>query len=236
MWMPYFAEIKKAQKLGVNVLIVHEPAFYSYKDLDPKFKKEFAWASQTVQDQYNAAIEVKKKFILDHGMAIIRCHDMLDAAKTFGIPFAFGRALGLSEKDIIDAKTFYNLYKIKTNKAINVAMRIAKAAKKLGQPGVEFYGDENYSVSTIGIGTGAISSPLSIAVLRPDFTISITDSVRAWVEPAYHKDTGKPLIILNHGTAEESGMAELTEYLKQNVPYIDFTHFFQGCAYKWIAG
>lgn len=60
--------------------------------------------------------------------------------------------------------------------------------------------------------------------------------MRAWTEPAFAKDTGKPLIILNHGTAEESGMAELTEYLKQNVPYIDFTHFVQGCSYKWIAG
>lgn len=235
MWMPYFSEIKKAQSLGINVLIVHEPTFYTYKDLDPKHKKEYAWASQTVQDRYNEAVEVKKKFILDNGMAIIRCHDMLDAAKTFGIPFAFGRAIGLSEKDVIDSKTYYNLYKIKTDKAVNVARKIAKAAKKLGQPGVEFYGDENYQVSTIGIGTGAISSPLSIGVLNPDLTISITDTVRAWVEPAFAKDTGKPLIIFNHGATEESGMVELTEYLKQNVPSIDFTHFFQGCAYKWIS-
>ena len=101
---------------------------------------------------------------------------------------------------------------------------------------MEFYGDENYSVSTIGIGTGAISSPLSIAVLKPDFTVSITDTVRAWVEPAFHKDTGKPLIILNHDATEESGMAELTEYLIQKLAYIDFTHFVQGCSYKWIAG
>ena len=169
-------------------------------------------------------------------MVVIRCHDMLDAAKNFGIPFAFGRAIGFSEKAIIDSKTFYNLYKIKTDKALNVATRIAKAAKKLGQPGVEFYGDENYSVSTIGIGTGAISSPLIIAVLKPNFTVSITDTVRAWVEPAFHKDTGKPLIILNHDATEESGMAELTEYLKQKLAYIVFTHFVQGCSYKWIAG
>ena len=60
MWLPNFSDIKKAQKLGINVLIVHEPTFYSYKELDPKFKKEFAWAAASVQDEYNAAIEVKK--------------------------------------------------------------------------------------------------------------------------------------------------------------------------------
>ena len=42
MWLPNFSDIKNAQKLGINVLIVHEPTFYSYKELDPKFKKEFA--------------------------------------------------------------------------------------------------------------------------------------------------------------------------------------------------
>lgn len=83
MWMPNFSDIKKAQSLGINVLIVHEPTFYTYKDLDPKFNKEFAWASQFVQDKFNEAIAVKKKFILDNGMVIIRCHDMLDAAKKF---------------------------------------------------------------------------------------------------------------------------------------------------------
>lgn len=33
----------------------------------------------------------------------------------------------------------------------------------------------------------------------------VPDCVRAWVEPAFHKDTGKPLIILNHGATEKRG-------------------------------
>ena len=47
-------------------------------------------------------------------------------------------------------------------------------------------------------------------------------------------DTGKPLVVINHGTSEEMGMRLINDYLNRNIPSIEFIHISQGCTYKWI--
>ena len=32
-WFPYFKTLKKAKNLGINVMVVHEPTFYTHWDL-----------------------------------------------------------------------------------------------------------------------------------------------------------------------------------------------------------
>jgi hypothetical protein len=70
--------------------------------------------------------------------------------------------------------------------------------------------------------------------LEMDMAIAIDDSVNTWTQTTFAADTGRPLIVVNHGTTEEFGMKELSDQLIKALPNYDIHHFKQGCSYKWI--
>jgi putative NIF3 family GTP cyclohydrolase 1 type 2 len=232
-WMPYFKTLRHAKEMGINLLIVHEPTFYTHWDLDEKGGL-FPNAPSPARQEYLDAIARKKEWIDDNHMVIIRCHDVLDIIRGFGIPFALGQALGYENHDVVRSKDYYNVYRIEPDTAWTVARNIANSLMVLNQPGVAFYGDKDRIVSTVGLGTGAISNPMQYRELEPDLSIAIDDSVRTWIQTTYAEDTGSPLVVINHGTSEEMGMRLLSQHLTTNIPGIEFIHLDQGCSYRWI--
>jgi putative NIF3 family GTP cyclohydrolase 1 type 2 len=234
-WMPYWETCKKAVESDVNLLVVHEPTFYTHWDLDEK-EGDYYNAPEYTKKQYLDLVEEKKKWILDHGLVIIRNHDTLDALKERGIPFALGQFLGYSNDDIIRSRTYYNVYRIEKQPATKVAASIANKLKELGQPGVAFNGDPDRPVSSVGVGTGCICDPMDFADLNPDLFIAIDDVVRTWTQTTFATDSGRPLIVINHGTSEEMGMRMLNRIIKERFPDIETIHFNEGCSYKWITG
>ncbi len=232
-WLPDWNTLKKAVEKGVNIMVVHEPAFYTHWDLD-NTTGDFYKAPEHAKNQYIALLEEKKKWILENNLAIIRCHDVLDKLGEIGIPFALGAALGLQESDILRSETFYNVYRVKPQKGAEMAGYVAKSLKQFNQPGVMFYGDENRVVSSIGVGTGCICDPIQFSHLEPDLFIAISDSVNTWIQTSFANDSGKPLVVIDHGTAEEAGMKLLSELLQKRLPWFETIHFNQGCSFKWI--
>ncbi len=232
-WTPYFKTLKHAVNLGINVLIVHEPTFYMHWDLDEK-DQFYVNTPSPAREQYLESLGIKKKWIESNGLVIIRSHDVPDVIKTFGIPFGLGLSLGFKNEDIIHSKDFYNVYQIKKDTAVNIARKIAERLKDFDQPGVAFYGDPNMPVSTVGLGTGCICDPRDYAEFNPDLCIGVDDTISTWKHTTFAEDTGKPLVVINHGTSEEMGVRLLNQYLIKNIPSIDFIHINQGCGYKWI--
>jgi len=234
-WLPYQETCRKAVAEGVNVLVVHEPTFYTHRDLNevPGFLKR---NSEYTQREYTAQIGNKKRWINDNGLVIIRNHDTLDALKDKGIPFAFGQFLGFSNKDIIASRTYYNVYKFEKQPASSFAEKLAGKLRELGQPGLAFYGDPEREVSSVGIGTGWICDPMDYADLKPDVFIAIDDVIKTHIQSVFAADTGHPLIVINHGTSEEMGMRSLNSIIKEKYPDIEVMHFPQGCSYRWYQG
>jgi len=231
-WMSTWDACKKAVDSGVNVLITHEPTFYTHRDLGevPGFLEKKPEYTRT---QYLLQIEKKKKWINDNGLVIIRHHDTLDALPEKGIPFAFGQFLGFKDSDIIAARTYYNVYKFNKQPASLFARSLAGKLRELGQPGIAFYGDQSREVSSVGIGTGWICDPMDYADLKPDVFIAIDDVVKTHIQTVYAEDTGHPLIVINHGVSEEMGMRSLNQIIKNKYPDIEVFHFSQGCTYDW---
>ena len=232
-WMPYWQTLKEAKSKGVNTLVVHEPTFYTHRDLE-ETKWDYQNAPSSAKELYKDQVEAKKKWIEKNEMVIIRCHDVLDKIGGYGIPFAFGRALGFQDSDIVRSKTYYNVYRIETQPAMEVARMIASKLSIVGQPGVAFYGDKDYPVSTVGLGTGCICNPMEFMDLEMDLAIAIDDSIHTWVQTTFAEDTGRPLVVVNHGTTEEFGMSELSVQLNKALANYETLHFKQGCTYKWI--
>jgi len=233
-WMPYFSTLKKAVAGGVNVMVVHEPTFYTHWDLDKKVG-DFYNSPSPAKDQYVEAVEEKRRWIEEHNLVIIRSHDVPDILKNIGIPYGFGQALGFTNNEIIAAKDYYIVYKTAPSRADEVAKRVSLKLKELNQPGVAFYGDPSKIVTSIGLGTGCISDPQQYAELKPDLVIGIDDTIRTWIQTTFAEDTGNPLIVVNHGTSEEMGMRLLSEHLTKNLKNFEVIHFNQGCTYKWIS-
>ncbi len=232
-WMPYWETCRNAVKSGVNILVTHEPTFYTHWDLDEQ-KEDYFRSSEFTRQQYIQQVEKKKKWILDNGLVIIRNHDTLDALPDKGIVFALGQFLGFDNADIIASHLYYNVYKINTLPAGEYAQKIAGQLKELGQPGVAFYGDPDCKVSSVGVGTGCICDPMEFAELKPDIFIAIDDVVRTWTQTTFAMDTGHPLIVINHGTSEEMGVRSLNRIIAERFPGIEVVHFKQGCTYRWI--
>jgi hypothetical protein len=214
-------------------MIVHEPTFYTHWDLDAE-PGLFYSTPEPARENYLKAIEEKKSWIEENEMVIIRSHDVPDILKGIGIPFALGEALGYNGESLIRSKDYYNVYRIRPDKALNVAGNIARSLSAFGQPGVGFYGDPERIVSSVGLGTGCICDPMQYLELKPELSIAIDDTVRTWTQTSFAEDTGDPLVVINHGTSEEMGMRMLNQYLARVIPGLDFFHLNQGCTYRWI--
>lgn len=234
-WMSTWETCKKAVTSGVNVLVTHEPTFYTHWDLDevPSFLDR---SSDYTRQQYLLQIEKKKKWINENQLVIIRNHDTIDALQEKGIPFAFGEFLGFGKNDIISSRTYYNVYRFNKMTASSFAGMIAGKLSQLGQPGVAFYGDPQRMVSSVGLGTGWICDPMDYADLKPDVFVAIDDVIRTHIQTVYAEDTGHPLIVINHGVSEEMGIRSLNRIIKDRYPSIEVIHFNQGCTYKWFKG
>jgi putative NIF3 family GTP cyclohydrolase 1 type 2 len=222
-WQSYWETLKAADARGVNVVVTHEPTFYAHLDL------------RTRELPFPEQAEVKRKWILDRQMVVIRCHDMLDASQEpFGIPHAWGAALGFSPRDLAWSEKFLNVYRIAPAAAGEVAARLANRMKALGQPGVAFYGDPARAVATIGVGTGCYADPRK-AARRPDLFVTIDDAISTWGQATYSRDTGYPIVVTDHGTSEEPGVRLLCEHLARKFPDIECIHFPQGCTFQWVS-
>jgi hypothetical protein len=154
-WMSDWRTCRKAVDSGVNVLVTHEPTFYTHWDLDEKSGDYFASPDYTKQ-LYLQQVEKKKKWINDNRLVIIRNHDTMDALKDSGIPFALGQFLGFTNTDIIASRTYYNVYRLKSQTAAGFAGKLAGKLAEIGQPGVAFYGDPDRLITSVGVGTGCI--------------------------------------------------------------------------------
>ena len=234
-WMPYWKTCRAAVAAGVNVLVVHEPAFYTHWDLDEKDGRDFYSAPEAGRKAFEKARDEKRAWLEANGLVLIRCHDVLDRLPEIGIPHAFGRLLGLEAKDLLRSKRFYDVLAVEPAPAAAVAGRLAERLRAVGQPGVAFYGDPERVVRSIGVGTGCICDPLESMEARPrplrgdrrhDPDLD-SDDVGGGHRPAARR--GEPRCERGSGHARplRAPARRLPGQARRPLP--------QGCGYRWIS-
>jgi len=190
--------VQRAAASGRNLVITHEPTFYSHED-----------KTDTLKD--DPTYQFKQDFLDKHNMVVFRFHDHWHAHRPDGIATGMVQALGW-EKNVdpqngrqflFDGMTLGELAKQMQDKLHIRTMRVI--------------GDPALRVRTVAGNWGYANSIRPFA--RPDLDVLVIGEAREWELIEYAADAitsgrKKGLIVLGHIPSEQAGMLNCANWLK----------------------
>ncbi|MGQ9514888.1 MAG: Nif3-like dinuclear metal center hexameric protein [Thermoproteota archaeon] len=118
-------------------------------------------------------------WIDEKGIVVYRCHDVWDNFPEIGIHGAWARWLGFTGKPISE-KMYYEVHEVGNITVGELAERILKKVKPLGQDAIYVVGDLNKRVSRIALGTGAATDYREMLNMNADVLLITDDGTRLW--------------------------------------------------------
>jgi putative NIF3 family GTP cyclohydrolase 1 type 2 len=193
--------IQRASAAGKNMVITHEPTFYSHEDKTDTLTND-------------PTFQFKREFIEKNNMAIFRFHDHWHARRPDGIATGMMKALGWEKNtDPQNPRRF-------TFSGITLEQLASEMQHKLNVRTMRVIGDSKMPVNHVSANWGYASQPGGIRALsRPDLDVLVIGEAREWEVIEYAQDTiaagkKKGLIILGHVVSEEEGMRYCADWLK----------------------
>jgi len=227
-WMSTFDACRAAVERDCQLIVTHEPTFWSHRD-------ELETSRAVAHSVWQAAFARKRKFIEDHRLVILRCHDVWDFMPEIGIPFAWARFLGLGDTPAaMSENRALHRYDIAPLTVDDLARRVAAKTATLGEPAVQVVGDGSRLVSRIGVGTGCYCHPVEMQALGCDLSIVCDDGNWYWENLQCAADSDHPMIRVNHGTSEEPGMRSLSVYLARTFPDLTGEFLAHGSCFRLV--
>jgi putative NIF3 family GTP cyclohydrolase 1 type 2 len=195
--------IQRAAASGKNLVITHEPTFYSHQD-----------QTADLERHNDAVLAEKQAFIRDHHMIVWRFHDHWHRRKPDGIQFGMTHALGWEKfQDPSNAHLF-------TIPETTLSGLAASVKHKLDIVALRVVGDRNMRLTKVAMLPGAGGSASQIRMLeRDDVEALLIGEVPEWETVEYVADATtehkhKALLLLTHIPSEQAGMEECTRWLK----------------------
>ena len=193
--------LERARTSGKNMVITHEPTFWSHQDDVSQLKDD-------------ALYKYKLDFIESHKMAIFHFHDHWHGHKPDGIAMGMAREIGWEKyQDAENPKLF-------TIPEITLERLAAELAAKLQATTIRVLGDPKLAVKRAIASWGFVSEFPGIPLLaRADIDVLIVGETREWELVEYAQDLitwgkKKALILLGHVVSEQAGMKYCAEWLK----------------------
>lgn len=195
--------IERAAAAGKNLVITHEPTFYSHQD-----------KTDVLEAQHDAVWAEKEAFIRDHHMVVWRFHDHWHQRHPDGILEGMTNALGWKKFQSPAAPYLFTLPQTTLNDLAEETKR------KLSITVERVVGDPNLKLTHVALIPGAAGSPRQIQALeRDDVEALVIGETPEWETVEYVADAAtehrhKGLVILSHIPSEQAGMKECAEWLK----------------------
>ncbi|MBV8631029.1 MAG: Nif3-like dinuclear metal center hexameric protein [Silvibacterium sp.] len=193
--------IERAQVAGKNMVITHEPTFWSHQDDVSQLKDD-------------ALYKYKLDFIEKNKMAVFHFHDHWHGHKPDGIAAGMARELGWEKYQDAENPRLFTLPE-KTLERLAVEL-----STKLKATTIRVVGDPKLPVSRAIASWGYVSEFPGIPLLaRPEIDVLIVGETREWEVVEYAQDLiasgkKKALILLGHVVSEQAGMKYCAEWLK----------------------
>ncbi len=229
-WMSTFEAVREAVARGCQLVVTHEPTFWNHAN-------EVEESGALPHPIWHGAFEVKRRFLLEHQLTILRCHDVWDFMPEIGIPFAWARFLGLGNTPAATGQRgALHRYDIEPTTVEAFAQRVAARTATIGEPAVQVVGPLDTVVSRIGVGTGCYCDPVEFEAIGCDLSITCDDGNWYWQNLQCAADRGHPVLRVNHGTSEEPGMVTLAQYLRETFPTLQVEHLPHGSCFRLVGG
>ena len=227
-WMGTTRVIRRAIEAGCDGLLVHEPIFWTHRDDD-----------ENIFDPVEAD---KKRALLDeHGITVIRCHDLWDRYPRIGVVESWAACLGF---DRITRHEFiypeparlpmpYAIAHLPAGTTLTDAVtQIANRTRHLGQQHVAAIGDPQRPLERLALNVGAWGSHAMYWVAARDehgAQGAVATEFVWWRDASWALDTGFALIHANHGVSECYAIEKLCDFVKDRFPDIAW-HFINEAA------
>lgn len=205
-WVATVPAIETAIKNGVNFIISHENCFY----------EESTSPRKALLD----ARKMKMDLLAQHGICVFRCHDVWDRMPEFGVADRWSSVIDLSF-DPRPVNSYYSYASFEPTQVDVLAHKVALALKPYGQDSVTILGDPSQIVSSLAIGTGAITDIFSMIKGGAQCFVTTDDGINNWIASQYCVDYHLPMIIVHHSISEIPGLNGMLDYLKLNIKTIE---------------
>jgi putative NIF3 family GTP cyclohydrolase 1 type 2 len=199
--------VQRAAAAGKNLVITHEPTYYSHQDTTDELTDDPTY-------QY------KLEFIRKNNIAIFRFHDHWHSRNPDGIAFGMIRDLGWEKNvDPQDSHLF-------SFPSVPLAQFVDDIKARRKPHTMRVLGDPRLPVRKAIASWGYVSQLPGIALLaRPDVDVVVGGEAREWEVVEYAQDAissgkKKALILLGHVVSEQAGMKYCAEWLRPIFPEI----------------
>jgi putative NIF3 family GTP cyclohydrolase 1 type 2 len=193
--------VRRAAAAGKNMVITHEPTFYSHQD-------------QTEQFLQDPTYQFKIDFLNKHDMIVFHFHDHWHGRRPDGINTGMIRELGWEKNaDTQNPRLF-------TFPGTPLARLAKDMETKLKIRTMRVVGDPKLPVNRVIASWGYVSQMPGIPLLaQPDVDVLVVGETREWEVVEYAQDMiasggKKALIVMGHVVSEQAGMKYCAEWLK----------------------
>jgi putative NIF3 family GTP cyclohydrolase 1 type 2 len=199
--MATLAVLQRAAAAGRNLIITHEPTFFSHLDTTDDIRDD---------DVY----KFKSAFIQQHNLVVFRFHDHWHRRTPDGIATGMARELRWER---YRAPSKPREFEIPECTLAELARDVSAHA---GIKTLRVIGDQSLKVTRVLANWGYASLPNGMAALaRPDIDVVIIGEAREWEVIEYAQDqiaSGKKkgLLVLGHVVSEQAGMKYCAEWMK----------------------
>ena len=197
-FMSTFDILQRSVKAGLNMIISHEPTFWSDADIvkdlgdDPLYRQKLDYA-------------------LKNNLVVWRFHDHIHAMKPDGIFVGWNRALTWDQYQVGDDQ---HLFILPRTMSLEEVAREVK--KNLQTDSMRVIGDPKLPVSKVVRGSHGLAGNMS-AVLEADVLLVLEarefDSIE-WMRDTMLSGQKKGMILMAHERGEQAGMDYCAEWLR----------------------
>jgi putative NIF3 family GTP cyclohydrolase 1 type 2 len=200
--------LQRAAASGKNMVITHEPTFYSHQDSTEPLAKD-------------PTFQAKREFIAEHEIVVFRLHDHWHRMTPDGIDSGMRYELGWGTHAVADGD---REFVFPTSQLREFA---ATMAARLGSRSMRIVGDPKTPIRRVIArwGYASLMPDLINAAARTDVDLIIVGETREWELVEYVQDqiaagNNKALIVLNHVVSEQAGMKYCAKWLKEFIPEV----------------
>jgi putative NIF3 family GTP cyclohydrolase 1 type 2 len=201
--MATYDVLVRSAAAGKNLIITHEPTFYSHLDKTEAFEKDHdpVWAD-------------KERFIKEHNLVVWRFHDHWHLRRPDGILFGVVRALEWQKFQSVKQP---NLFVVPE---MTVSQLADQMKQRLGIHVLRMVANPDMKITKVGLSPGAGGPDGHLRLLRrDDVEVLAIGEVPEWETIEYVADAvaqgkHKALILLGHIPSEQPGMEYCAEWLK----------------------